>query len=322
MMKIGLCSYNFVRALSSGALSVEDMFRTLRDWGASHVEISDFTLPVYEGDMPARLKEWSEKYGIEIAGLNFGSDIANLTGDAYKEELEKLYQKLDVAHQIGATSSRIDMVRQIGKWRGDQTKIDLIHWADGTIVGGTEDFEKVFEGIVRAAKDLCDYNAQYGNPVLSENHGILFNGADRMKRVYLAVDKKNYGITMDVGNALCVGEDPLVMVEELLPIVRRVHFKDFYVRGAEEALAIGTEDSEGNRLKEEGTIAYSGWLTSRYGDYLRGAIVGQGDVPVQLIVDKLLDYGYDGYLSVEFEGIEDCFLGSKLGLRTLKNLVG
>ena len=321
-MKIGLCSYNFVRLLSGGGMSVEELFRLFHSWGASHVEISDFTMPVYEGDMPLRLREWSEQYGVEIAGLNFGSDIANLTGDAYKEEMEKLYHKLDIAHEIGATSSRIDMVRQIGRWRADQTKKDAIHWADGTIIGGTEDFENVFEGIVRAAGELSDYNAQYGNPVLSENHGILFNGADRMKRVYLAVNRPNYGITMDVGNALCVGEDPLVMVDELLPIVRRVHFKDFYVRGAEEALAIGTEDRTGNQLKEEGTIAYSGWLRSRYGDYLRGAIVGQGDLPVGMIVDKILDHGYDGYLSVEFEGIEDCVLGSKLGFRTLKNLVG
>ncbi len=320
-MKIGLCSYNFVRALSSGALSVEEMFRMLHEWGASHVEISDFTLPVYEDDMPLRLREWSEQYGVEIAGLNFGSDIGNLTGDEYKIELEKLYHKLDIAHDIGATSSRIDMVRQIGKWRADQIKKDRIHWSDGTIVGGTEDFEKVFEGIVRSAKDLSDYNAQYGSPVLSENHGILFNGADRMKGVYLAVNKPNYGITMDVGNALCVGEDPLVMADELLPIVRRVHFKDFYVRGAEEALAIGTEDAAGNQLTMEGTIASSGWLTSRYGDYLRGAIVGQGDVPVQMIAEKILKFGYDQYLSIEFEGIEDCILGSKLGFRTLKNLM-
>ena len=71
----------------------------------------------------------------------------------------------------------------------------------------------------------------------------------------------------------------------------------------------------------DGSIAYSGWLTSRYGDYLRGAIVGQGDVPVQMIVDKILEHGYDGYLSIEFEGMEDCILGSKLGFRTLNNLV-
>ena len=218
------------------------------------------------------------------------------------------------------------MVRTIGNKRASQEKKSSIRCADGTFVGGTEDFEAVFEGIVRAAKDLCDYNAQYGKPVLSENHGILFNGADRMKRVYLAVDKPNYGITMDVGNALCVGEDPLILCDELLPITRRVHFKDFYVRGAEEGLAIGVEDVNGNRLTEEGTIAYSGWLTSRYGDYLRGAIVGQGDAPVQLIMEKILDSDYDkdgsGYLSVEFEGIEDCILGSKLGFRTLQNLAG
>ena len=135
-------------------------------------------------------------------------------------------------------------------------------------------------------------------------------GDDQLRRVHMHAQR------------LHGREDPLVMVDELLPIVRRVHFKDFYVRGAEEALAIGTEDASGNQLTMEGTIASSGWLTSRYGDYLRGAIVGQGDVPVQMIVDKILEHGYDGYLSIEFEGMEDCILGSKLGFRTLNNLVG
>lgn len=316
-MKLGMCSYNFVGLLSSGRLTVEEMFRMLRDWGCDHIEISDFTLPVYEGDMPKRLKEYSEAYGIEIAGLNFGSDIAHYQGDEYERELEKLRKKLDVANEIGATGSRIDLARISGQG----------YRADGRLIGGTEDFDDVFEGIVRAARDLCDYNAQYGKPVTSENHGIMFNGADRMRRIWHAVDRPNYGITLDAGNSLCVGEDPLVLVEELLPIARRIHLKDFYVRGKEEGLAIGAEDLYGNALDEPGVMGHTGWLVTRYGDYLRGAIVGQGDIPMEAVVQKIVtsDYdgrgGEDGHISIEFEGIEDPILGSKIGLRSLRGMM-
>ena len=180
---------------------------------------------------------------------------------------------------------------------------------------------------MRAAQDLCDYQAQYGKFISSENHGIMFNGADRMRRVYAAVNRPNYGITMDIGNSLCVGEDPLVLTGELLPLARRVHVKDFYIRSKEEGLTIGAEDLSGDYLDTPGVIGHSGWIVSRYGDYLRGAIVGQGDLPMALIAEKIVSSGYDGrdgkegYLSVEFEGIEDPIYGSRTGLRSLRNLL-
>ena len=61
---------------------------------------------------------------------------------------------------------------------------------------------------------------------------------------------------------------------------------------------------------------------SRGGNYLRGSIIGHGDVPVKQCVNALRRAGYDGYLMIEFEGMEDPITGISVGLKNLKRIVG
>ena len=320
-MKIGTCSYSFSQALNAGRMSVEDMFRLLHEWDCQHLEIPDFSVDVYADGMAERLKEYSEKYNIEIASLSYGSNIGRMKGDDYKREMEKLFKKVDTAHAMGATLTRCDFVRATGGQGYNQ---------EGNLIGGTEEFESVFEGVVTAAKEFCDYAwDMYKLPVTSENHGILVNGGDRIRRLVRAVDKPNYGITMDIGNSCSVGEDPMVLIEAALPFAKRVHVKDFYLRDKSEGVAIGVEDIYGNRITEDDFVhfGYSGWILDRYQNYMRGAIVGHGDLPLQAIIDTIAmsDFdgrnGQEGYLSTEFEGIEDCIMGTRLGIRNLKNML-
>ena len=57
------------------------------------------------------------------------------------------------------------------------------------------------------------------------------------------------------------------------------------------------------------------------GNYFRGAIVGHGDIDIRAALKLLKDVGYDGYLSLEFEGMEDCRTGVEIGLENLKRFV-
>ena len=59
---------------------------------------------------------------------------------------------------------------------------------------------------------------------------------------------------------------------------------------------------------------------TRGGNYLRGAIIGHGDVPVLQCLRVIKNAGYNGYITVEFEGMEDCLKGIKSGLNTLKRI--
>ena len=60
---------------------------------------------------------------------------------------------------------------------------------------------------------------------------------------------------------------------------------------------------------------------SRAGNYLRGAIIGHGDIPLLACIRALKRAGFDGVLSIEFEGMEDVLTGIRIGRDNLVRLV-
>ena len=67
-----------------------------------------------------------------------------------------------------------------------------------------------------------------------------------------------------------------------------VHVKDFHFKSGNEIF-----------------LPSKGWFKSRGGNHLRGAILGHGTVPVWQCIKTLEENGYNGALSLEFEGIEN-----------------
>ena len=86
----------------------------------------------------------------------------------------------------------------------------------------------------------------------------------------------------------------------MLPYVVHVHAKDFFVKSA-------NESNPG-----------SGWFGSRGGNYLRGTIIGHGNADAAKSLQLIRESGYDGYITVEFEGMEDNLQGIQLGLNNLR----
>ena len=63
-----------------------------------------------------------------------------------------------------------------------------------------------------------------------------------------------------------------------------------------------------------------GFYATRSKNWIRGAIVGQGNVPVAQCLDVLMEAGYDGSVTVEFEGLEDPALACRIGLQNLRKM--
>jgi len=61
-----------------------------------------------------------------------------------------------------------------------------------------------------------------------------------------------------------------------------------------------------------------GFFISRGGNFLRGTVIGHGDVPVVRCLRSLKQRGYDGWMAVEFEGMENCIEGIRIGYSNLK----
>jgi sugar phosphate isomerase/epimerase len=103
---------------------------------------------------------------------------------------------------------------------------------------------------------------------------------------------------------LCADEWPLDGVKRALPYAIHAHVKDFLYRKSDELLA-----------------RPSGFFGTRNGNLLRGTILGHGDVPVAEAVKLIRKSGYDGTLSLEFEGAEENIPALKAGFKYMGRLM-
>ncbi|MCP4640926.1 MAG: sugar phosphate isomerase/epimerase [bacterium] len=89
----------------------------------------------------------------------------------------------------------------------------------------------------------------------------------------------------------------------MMPYAFHVHAKDFHTK--------------------PGTVTFpgEGWFQSRAGNHLRGSIIGHGDVPIVQCLRIMKAAGFDGVLSIEFEGMEEPLKGIELGLKNLRRFV-
>lgn len=127
----------------------------------------------------------------------------------------------------------------------------------------------------------CVKTAEEAGVIFSlENHGMFAGKAEQVKHIIDAVGSKALRATTDTGNFLLVCENPLDSIKTLLNYVGFVHFKDF------------------KKAVNEGYTALDG---SRY----TGTVIGEGEVPLPQIVSLLRQNGYDGFLSIEYEGGND-----------------
>lgn len=193
-------------------------------------------------------------------------------------EVERLKALVRFAKEMGATMMRHDVV-----------------YSDNGL-----SFDEIIKKIAPQIRDLAEYAETLGIRTMTENHGYISQDAYRVKALIEAVDHPNFQSLIDIGNFLCADEYPPESVKTMLPWVCHVHGKDFFVKDS-------TEVDPGQ-----------GWFRSRGGKYLRGSIIGHGNADAAKSIRLIRESGYDGFVTVEFEGMEDNLQGIALGLSNLK----
>ena len=118
-----------------------------------------------------------------------------------------------------------------------------------------------------------------------------------------AVGQSNFGWLCDIGNFGAVDEDCATAVSRLLSTVCFVHAKDCFVRSG--------------MLYHPGR----GFVATRGGNFRRATVFGHGDVPAYQILRALKSAGYEGYVSLEHEGIEDNLLALEIGCENLLRML-
>jgi sugar phosphate isomerase/epimerase len=297
MLKIGLSTYSMQKAIDSGRMDVIEVMRFAKEIGASNVELVPFGYTLHDDktgefndSLIERIFEESKSLSLPLSNYAVLGDLLKPDADGRKSEVERLKRHIDVAARLGLKRMRHD----VSSFRRPlETNTPL-------------DFEREFPLMVEACRELADYASQYGITTMVENHGFFVNGADRVIRLWSAVDRSNFGLLCDIGNFICVEDDPVVAVKKVLKYVRMFHLKDFYVRRADKLPELG-----GLFRCDSGC-----WFSSNSGRYmLRGSILGQGDIDIESIFKEIKAADPDVPATVEFEGMEVSEAGAEMGLK-------
>ena len=294
MPKFGASIYGISRLIMRGEITAEQGIDWLCEQGAEVIEIVPFGIDLLsDGGLAARIREAAEKYGVPVDNYSLNANFLMLTGEQLADEIKRVKSHIDAAAGLGITTFRCDCA-------GFRRPIEF-----NTI----EAFLGEIPLIVQTYEELCGYGQSMGIKILLENHGFHANGCDRVRYILNCVKSDNFGHQLDVGNYICVDDKPEVAVTKMLPFATTIHMKDFYIR-------------PGNRDPGDATqFDCSGaWFRSAGGQFLRGSILGQGDLDMYEIIKSIKTYGFDGSIFVEYEGMEECRYGTKVSLDNLKRI--
>ena len=284
-MQIGVSSYSY----SQSPLDLFSIIKQAKEMGFDVIEFAGFP-NIPEGEtalsFAPKVREMCEEVGIKVANYTIGADFINGSSGNLEAEIERVKDEVRVAKILGAPGMRHDATRG---------------WPVGK--KGARGFDQALPILVEGCRAITEFGAELGIKTMVENHGYFCQDSERVEKLVNGVNHPNFGVLLDMGNFLVVDEDPVQAVGRLMPYAFHVHAKDFHVKS-------GNEPSPGK-----------GWFLSRGGNYLRGAIVGHGVVPIMQMLKIMKRANYSGVLSIEFEGMEDPLKAIPIGLENLRRYV-
>lgn len=288
-MRFGVSSYSFLPLLRSGEITLEGVFERVAAFGGTHVELATLTIGQMDAMMDyelcddaatlKRLEAATADSGMALSGLCIPASVIGEDRDA---QIARVKRYIDLCGGLGVRFLRTDVV----PWSMRPESQRQV--------------ESLFPVITDACVELAEHAAGQGVTLSVENHGFLMNGSERCLRLIEAVGSDHFRMTLDIGNFLCVDEDPEVAVQRCLPVTGFLHVKDFLHRK---------------------TLPGPGWLETQHGRHIVGTVFGFGDLDTRAIMARVLASGYNGFVSLEFEGNEPTLMGVETGLRNAMAMV-
>ena len=285
-MKYSVSSYSFSGYLKDGRLTTFSCIQKAKELGFDAIEFVEISAP--EGktlsDYAKELASEAARVGIEISNYAVGADFIRGSDGDIEKEISRVCTQVDIARILGCPVMRHDVT-------GGKT----YHKFEG--------YNNVLERLAYGCRRVTEYAASVGVRTMTENHGYFSQDSLRVEKLINTVAHDNFGWLIDIGNFLCADDEPAAAVGRAARYAFYVHAKDFIVKSGQQA-------NPGR-----------GFFMSRGGNFLRGTIIGHGDVPVMQCLYALKRAGYDGFITIEFEGMEDCIDGVSIGLDNLKRYV-
>lgn len=287
-MKTCVSSYSYGGYINEDNLGLYGIIDKTAEMGFDGIEFSDGGWT--DGmniEKAKKIREYVASKGLEMVSFCTGVDFVNGSNGVLADEIKRAQKMVDFAAALGVKNMRHDVA--YGGPNGKKVGIS---------------YDAVLPRVAEGCRETTKYAEQLGVGTMTENHGFFSQDSSRVEKLINETGCENFGALVDIGNFMCADEDPTKAVGIMARYAKHVHAKDFFFKS-------GMDVNPGD-----------GWFRTRAGNYLRGAIIGHGDAKVYQSIQVLKGAGYDGFLSIEFEGMEDNLRGISIGLANLKRFIG
>lgn len=279
-MKQSLFLINFPRQYAEGYTQAEAM-RFAKEAGFAGVEAANVAeLATPDVKKAEALRKVAESLGLPVVCMSMP---IRLECENWREQVDLLKRYIDVTHTLGARLFH--------------------HTFVPTLSFGAEEmpaYGDIRAQLIEAASTVQEYAASRGVVCVYEDQGFVVNGIHDYEDFYRHLPRGNKGVVADLGNIYFYGEEPARFAAHFLRDIRHVHVKDYL------------------RKNGGGQFPGRGWYLSKQGDFLRGTVIGHGVTDFVPIFRTLIQGGYDGWYSIEFDGPEDPFYAAAMGRENMQ----
>lgn len=267
-MRLAVSMYSYNAAVADGRLTIPTFIHEAKKAGAEGVELLDYYYkdPAKVASDRAAAKEALAESGLPVPIFSVGNNFAKPDPADREAQVGRIRFGVDEALEYGAGVVRV--------FAGDV--------AEGLT------FDQVRAWIVEGLAAASVYAHERGIKLALENHGKMAGRGEQVRGIIDDVralaGNDALGANPDTGNFLLVDQPSHEAIAQVAGLANMVHFKDF-------------------APMPEG---YQGWTyDSLAGNRYLGGCVGEGLVQLEKCISLLRDGGFDGWLSVEYEGPED-----------------
>jgi sugar phosphate isomerase/epimerase len=280
-MKLAVSMYSYYRTVKSQGMDITGFIEAAQEAGAEGVELLDFFYNDVEVEREEALAALAAT-GLPCPIFSVAQNFAKIDPTEREAQLQKIFFGVDEAVRFNSGVVRV--------------------FAGDVAPGIT--YDQAFEWIVEGLSEASKYAAKHGKRLGLENHGKLAGRGDQVKNLIDVVRERSgtdaLGANPDTGNFLLVNQPSHEAIRQVAQYATMVHFKDF------------KPEPPGH----EG-FAYEALDGSRF----LGTAVGEGSVDLPACIMALNDAGYDGWLSVEYEGEEDPITAVPRSIQNAKQIL-
>ena len=286
-MKLGVSSYSFSAYQHATGCDYVALCEKAKEMGFDGIEFTDLSTEIGRRDtvedVAKDIREACERLALPVFAYAVGANFLRETAEENEAEMERLCALVEIAKTLGAPVMRHDAA-----------------FALRAVPGYT--WERGIEEMAPYIRTVTAYAETVGVRTCVENHGYIYQDPERVLALIRAVNHRNYGWLLDIGNFSVADRTATEALAYTAHHIFHVHAKDMI-------------------LKSGDVIAPVGFNRSRGGNFWRGTVLGHGNVPVAKTLLALKEQGYGGSVSLEFEGLEDCLSSIDAGLAYMHRIL-